>query len=68
VDGDRMAIHGTSYGGFMAISTLLPAPRRLRAGDGQLPGHRLALYDTIYTERYMGLLPENAAGTRPRRR
>ncbi|HSH46104.1 MAG TPA: S9 family peptidase, partial [Longimicrobiales bacterium] len=62
VAGDRMAIHGTSYGGFMAISTLLRHPGVYRLGMANSPVTDWRLYDTIYTERYMGLLGENPDG------
>jgi dipeptidyl-peptidase 4 len=62
VDRDRMAILGTSYGGFMAITTLLRHPGLFRLGIANSPVTDWRLYDTIYTERYMGLLEENLAG------
>jgi dipeptidyl-peptidase-4 len=64
VDGDRMAIQGTSYGGFMAIGTLLRHPGVYALGIANSPVTDWSLYDTIYTERYMGLLDENADGYR----
>ena len=62
VDGDRMAIQGTSYGGFMSISTLLRHPGVFKLGIANSPATDWRLYDTIYTERYMGLLGENPDG------
>ncbi|NIP80706.1 MAG: alpha/beta fold hydrolase, partial [Gemmatimonadetes bacterium] len=62
VDGSRMAIQGTSYGGFMAIATLLRHPGVFALGMANSPVTDWRLYDTIYTERYMGLLSENADG------
>ena len=62
VDDDRMAIMGTSYGGFMAISTVLRHPGVFRLGIANSPATDWRLYDTIYTERYMGLLGENPDG------
>ncbi len=64
VDGERMAIHGGSYGGYMAIYTMLRHPGVFRLGIANSPVTDWALYDTIYTERYMGLLSENADGYR----
>lgn len=61
VDADRMAIHGTSYGGYMATTTLLRHPGVFALGIANSPVTDWRLYDTIYTERYMGLLPENEA-------
>jgi dipeptidyl-peptidase 4 len=62
VDGDRMAILGTSYGGYMAIKTLLRHPGIFAMGIANSPVTDWRLYDTIYTERYMGLLEDNLAG------
>jgi dipeptidyl-peptidase 4 len=62
VDGDRMAILGTSYGGYMAIKTLLRHPGIFGLGIANSPVTDWRLYDTIYTERYMGLLEDNLAG------
>jgi dipeptidyl-peptidase 4 len=67
VDGDRMAILGTSYGGYMAITTLLRHPGLFRLGVANSPVTDWRLYDTIYTERYMGLLEDNRRATRRRR-
>ena len=64
VDGSRMAILGTSYGGFMAIGTLLRHPGTFALGVANSPVTDWRLYDTIYTERYMGLLTANEAGYR----
>ena len=64
VDGERMAIHGTSYGGYMTIMTLLRHPGIYALGIANSPITDWSLYDTIYTERYMGLLSENAEGYR----
>jgi dipeptidyl-peptidase 4 len=62
VDGDRMAILGTSYGGYMAITTLLRHPGVFGLGIANSPVTDWRLYDTIYTERYMGLLDANPDG------
>jgi dipeptidyl-peptidase-4 len=64
VDGERMAILGTSYGGYMAIMTLLRHPGVFRLGIANSPITDWSLYDTIYTERYLGLLGENREGYR----
>ena len=61
VDGERIAIHGTSYGGYMTVFTLLQHPDVFRAGIANSPGIDWSLYDSIYTERYMGLLPGSQA-------
>ena len=62
VDGERMAILGTSYGGYMAITTLLRHPGVFRLGVANSPLTDWRLYDTIYAERYIGLLPEADTG------
>ena len=62
VDAERIGIQGTSYGGYMAIYTLLRYPNLFRLGIANSPITDWRLYDTIYTERYMGLLEDNDAG------
>ena len=62
VDSTRMSIHGTSYGGYMTIMTMLQYPDVFKTGISNSPGTDWKLYDTIYTERYMGLLSENKSG------
>ncbi|WP_338872401.1 S9 family peptidase [Spirosoma sp. SC4-14] len=59
VDGNRMAIRGHSYGGFMSSYTMLAHPGVFRVSLVGAPVTDWRLYDSIYTERYMGLLPEN---------
>ena len=54
VDGSRIGIWGWSYGGFMALTAMLRAPGVFRAGFAGSPVANWRLYDTIYTERYMG--------------
>jgi dipeptidyl-peptidase-4 len=58
VDADRMAILGTSYGGYMAITTLLRHPGVYRLGVANSALTDWRLYDTIYAERYHGLIPK----------
>ena len=62
VDSTRMSIHGTSYGGYMTVMTMLQYPDVYKVGISNSPGIDWKLYDTIYTERYMGLLSDNKAG------
>ena len=59
IDGDRMAIRGHSYGGYMAALTMVLQPDVFKASIVGAPVTDWRLYDTIYTERYMGLLEEN---------
>jgi len=61
-DPDRIGIRGCSYGGFMTLNALLNAPDVFRAGFAGAPVTDWRNYDTIYTERYMGLPAENHEG------
>lgn len=58
-DEKRIGIHGWSYGGFMTLNALLNAPDVFRVGISGAPVTSWMNYDTIYTERYMGLPQEN---------
>lgn len=62
VDADRVGLWGWSYGGYMALMTTLQAPGRLKAAIAGAPVTDWALYDTHYTERYMGLPDDNEDG------
>lgn len=62
VDAKRVAIAGTSYGGYSAVFTMEMYPDLFPVGIANSPGTDWRLYDTIYTERYMGLLGDNAEG------
>jgi dipeptidyl-peptidase-4 len=62
VDGDRLGLFGWSYGGYMTLMCMLQAPEAFRAGVAVAPVTDWALYDTHYTERYMGHPEENAGG------
>jgi dipeptidyl-peptidase-4 len=59
VDPNRIGIYGWSYGGFMTLYTMLNAPGLVRAGIAGAPVTNWLNYDTIYTERYLGLPEEN---------
>ena len=59
-DLSHMGIFGWSYGGYMTLYTLTHAPGLFRAGIAGAPVTHWRNYDTIYTERYMGLPSENA--------
>lgn len=60
VDPARVGIHGWSYGGFMTLNAVLNAPDVFKCGIAGAPVTNWMNYDTIYTERYMGLPSENA--------
>ncbi len=62
VDGRHVAIMGTSYGGYGTVTAMERYPDVFSVGIANSPVTDWRLYDTIYTERYMGLLGENAAG------
>jgi len=59
VDSENMAIRGHSYGGYLAALTMVLHPDVFKVGLVGAPVTDWRLYDTIYTERYMGLLEEN---------
>ena len=61
-DGSRVAIMGTSYGGYSVVYSILSYPDVFKVGIANSPVTDWRLYDTIYTERYMGLLGDNVAG------
>lgn len=61
-DAAHVAITGTSYGGYSAVYTMEMYPDLFTVGIANSPVTDWRLYDTIYTERYMGLLPDNVAG------
>jgi dipeptidyl-peptidase-4 len=61
-DMARVGISGWSYGGYMTLYALANAPTVFKAGIAGAPVTDWRNYDTIYTERYMGLPEENAEG------
>jgi dipeptidyl-peptidase-4 len=54
VDGSRIGIWGWSYGAYMTLEAMANAPDVFKAGVSVAPVSDWRLYDTIYTERYMG--------------
>jgi len=62
VDGNRIAIRGWSYGGYMTLYALTHAPEVFRCGAAGGPVTAWKFYDSIYTERYMRTPSENPAG------
>jgi dipeptidyl-peptidase-4 len=63
-DPRRVGVYGWSYGGYMSLMCLARAPETFRAAVAGAPVTDWDGYDTHYTERYMGLPGENAAGYR----
>jgi dipeptidyl-peptidase 4 len=62
VDPKRIAIVGTSYGGYSTVYTMEMYPELFPVGVANSTVGDWRLYDTIYTERYMGLLGDNQKG------
>ncbi|WP_380873826.1 peptidase S9 [Sphingomonas sp. DBB INV C78] len=54
VDAGKVAVMGWSYGGYMTLKLLEAAPNAFAAGVAVAPVTRWELYDTAYTERYLG--------------
>ena len=54
VDPARIAVYGWSYGGYMTLKLMEAAPGTFAAGVAGAPVTRWELYDTHYTERYLG--------------
>ena len=61
LDRTRIAIWGWSNGGSMTLYSLTHS-QAFKAGVAVAPVTDWHLYDSIYTERYMGLLKENPKG------
>lgn len=62
VDGDRVAVHGWSYGGFMASSMILRNPTLFKAAVAGGPVTDWKYYEVMYGERYMDTPQENPEG------
>jgi dipeptidyl-peptidase-4 len=64
IDPERIGVWGWSGGGSMTLNALFRHPDLYAAGIAIAFVADQRLYDTIYQERYMGLLDENAANYR----
>ncbi|MBR9922717.1 MAG: S9 family peptidase [Bacteroidetes bacterium] len=64
IDPNRIGIFGWSYGGYMSTLCLLKGHEVFKAAIAVAPVTNWKWYDTIYTERYMRTLEENADGYR----
>jgi len=62
IDGERMAVHGWSYGGFMTTSLMLRQPGTFKAGVAGGPVTDWKYYEVMYGERYMDRPEENVDG------
>ncbi|MBS0421943.1 MAG: S9 family peptidase [Proteobacteria bacterium] len=62
VDPARIGVFGWSYGGYMALMCMMQAPDVFAAGVAGAPVTDWRLYDTHYTERFMGTPESNPAG------
>lgn len=60
-DLSRVAIRGWSYGGYLAALAVIRRPDVFHVAVAGAPVSDDALYDTHYTERYLGLPAENPA-------
>lgn len=58
LDLSRVGIHGWSFGGYLAALAVLLRPDIFHAAVAGAPVTDWALYDTAYSERYLGM-PEN---------
>ncbi|WP_370942683.1 prolyl oligopeptidase family serine peptidase [Amycolatopsis sp. cg5] len=59
LDLGRVAIRGWSYGGYLSALAVLRRPDVFHAGVAGAPVTDWALYDTHYTERYLGTPQDN---------
>ena len=62
VDKARIGVTGWSYGGYMTLLLLTAPDTPFKAGVAGAPVTDWRLYDTHYTERYMGTPADKAAG------
>jgi dipeptidyl-peptidase 4 len=59
VDANRIGIWGWSYGGHMTLHAMFEDPEDFKVGFAGGPVTDWHYYDSIYTERYLGLRPQN---------
>ncbi|MGA2712175.1 MAG: alpha/beta fold hydrolase [Bryobacteraceae bacterium] len=62
VDPQRIGLYGWSYGGYMTLYTVTHAPGLIKAAIAGAPVTNWRNYDSIYTERYMGLPQDDGEG------
>ena len=61
VDPKRIGVNGWSYGGYMVLRLLAAGSDKIAAGASGAPVTDWSLYDTHYTERYVGGTPKSDA-------
>jgi dipeptidyl-peptidase-4 len=64
VEPRRIGLYGWSYGGYMTLYTITHAPDLIKAAIAGAPVTNWRNYDSIYTERYMGIPGEDEEGYR----
>ncbi len=64
VDGERIGFWGWSGGGYLALMLMTRADEYFKVGISIAPVSDFRFYDTIWTERYMGLPSKNTQGYR----
>ena len=62
VDGDRIGVHGWSFGGFMTITLMLNHPEVFKVGVAGGPVIDWKWYEVMYGERYMDTPQQNPEG------
>lgn len=62
IDGSRVGIFGTSYGGYASLMALLRYPDIFKSASASSPVTDWRNYDSTYTERYMDTPQRNPAG------
>ena len=64
IDSDHVGVWGHSGGGSMTLNMMFRYPQQYHAGISRAPVTDQLLYDTIYQERYSGLLEDHEDGYR----
>ena len=64
IDADNVGVWGHSGGGSMTLNMMFRYPQQYHAGISRAPVPDQRLYDTIYQERYSGLLEDHEDGYR----